>query len=170
MEGEIVNRVAKSRTKLLDLETFYPVHPRKSFDIAPLLFQGIVVKEKEFREQLDDYDFSSYKDCFVAVHCSTDAIVPTWAFMLVAARLENTAKLVSFGTPEDLEISIMEQVIGSLSLGEFENQRVIIKGCSKINIPTAAYLRLTHLLSKVAKAVFYGEPCSTVPVFKRTRD
>ena len=169
MTDEIVNRVKKSRTKLLDLEEVYPGGERVVFDIAPFLWEGMALKEKEFREAVDEVNEEDYAGKFVAVHCSADAIVPTWAFMLVAAKLGQTAKLLVYGDLEDLEKAVFEQLISTIDFEQYEGERVIIKGCSKKPVPVNAYVTLAEKLSRCAKHIMYGEPCSTVPVFKRRR-
>lgn len=169
MADEIVNRVKKSKTKLLDLEDMYPEGERVLFDIAPYLWEGIALKEKDFREAVDAVNEEDYAGKFVAVHCSADAIVPTWAFMLVAAKLGQTAELLVCGDLEDLEKAVFDRLISTIDFEEYEGERVIIKGCSKRPVPLSAYVTLSEKLSRWAKHIMYGEPCSTVPVFKRKR-
>lgn len=169
MAEEIVNKVKKSRTLLLDLEEHYPQGERVQFDLKPFLHEGLVIIEKEFRAAVEAHDWEQYEGKYVAVNCSTDAIVPAWAYMLVAGQLSEHAAFVAFGSEEDLENTVFEHLISNLDLTEYENQRVIIKGCSKLPVPQHAYVRLAQLLSSRAKAVMYGEPCSTVPIYKKRR-
>lgn len=169
MAEEIVNRVKKSRTKLLDLEDIYPEGDRIVFDIAPYLWQGIALKEKDFREAMDAVNPQDFCNKYVAVTCSADAVIPTWAYMLIAAKLGYCAKLIVFGSEKELETAIFDTLISSINFSQYDGERVIIKGCSKREVPVSAYLQLSARLSKHAKQIMYGEPCSTVPVFKKTR-
>jgi hypothetical protein len=163
---EIVNRVAMSGLVTLDLEELYLEGERISFDMADHLHQRIVLKEKEFREAMRSHDWSRYEGKYVALHCSEDAIVPTWAFMLVASRLAPLAKKVVAGNPEQLEATLFHEVIGAMDLSSYQGKRVVIKGCSNRPVPMSAYVRVTERLVPIAISVMYGEPCSTVPVFK----
>lgn len=169
MAEEIVNRVKKSRTHLLDLEDIYPDGERVVFDIAPYLWEGIALKEKDFREAVDEIDPEKFRGKYVAVTCSVDAIIPTWAYMLIAAKLGNSAKLMVFGSEKELEDAVFNALIQELDFSKYSGERVIIKGCSKRKVPVSAYVKLAAELSKYAKQIMYGEPCSTVPVFKKAR-
>ena len=168
-DNEIVNRVASSGLVTLDLEAYYTPGRRIQIDIADQLFQGMVLREKDFREYIRSTDWSTYADCYVAVHCSADAIIPTWAYMLVASALQPYAKLIVFGTLETLEEKIFSQSLSTIDWIQFANARVVIKGCSKVNVPAGVYVEATRLLRPFAASIMFGEPCSTVPVFKRPK-
>ncbi len=167
MEGEIINRVANSKLKTIDLEDYYPAGPRSMIDISEWLLEGIVVVESRFRESVKTTDFTIYKDHFVAVTCSTDAIIPQWAWMLVQSALTGIAKVTVIGNLEQLETILYKDIIDDLDVNEFENLPVIIKGCSEKPVPISAYAMITNKLQMVAKSIMYGEACSSVPVFKR---
>lgn len=163
---EIVNRVKESGLITIDLSKFKPQIALESLDIADQLWQGLVLKEKDFRAWIKDHDWSSYRGA-VYVHCSADAIVPTWAFMLVASQLtENNIEFV-IGTRLDLYKQVMLKAIQSQDLDGFTDGRIIIKGCADIEAPEFAMSEMIRTLQPVAKSIMYGEPCSTVPVFKR---
>lgn len=167
MENEIINKVANSGLINLDLEDYYVKGPRKLIDIKDQLYMGMILKEKDFREWIKTNNWSQYQDSFVAVYCSEDAIIPVWAYMLVAAALEPFAKRVVFGDLEALETELYKEVIDGLELNEFTDQRLIIKGCGNLPVPRAAFLMLTRKLQPIAKSIMYGEACSTVPIYKR---
>lgn len=164
---EITNKVAASGLITLDLEEFYPEGERVLVDIKEQLFQGLILREKEFRAFIQDTDWSIYRDKFVAITCSTDAIVPTWAYMLLAATLAPFAKKIVFGNLEQLEQSIFQETLAKLNLTPFKDARIVVKGCGKLPIPKGAFVELTSLLQPIAKSIMYGEPCSTVPLYKR---
>ena len=167
MEKEIINKVAQSGLITIDLESFYPKGERVLFDIKNLLFQGLILKEKDFREFIKNEDWSKYKDKYVGLICSADAIVPTWAYMLLATQLEPFAKKVVFGDLETLETILYNEIFSKLNINEYKDARIVIKGCGDLPVPKAAYVELTRLLRPVAKSIMYGEPCSTVPLYKR---
>lgn len=167
--SEIINRVANSPIVTIDLETFYLVGDRIVFDLEPFLFQGLVVKEKEFRQSFKNLDWSLYKDKLVAITCSTDAIIPKWAYMLAMVNLQAVAKEVIIGSIEDLEKHLLYSAINKLDVKNFEDRPVVIKGCGKLSIPDYAYGEIVKKVMHVAKSVMFGEPCSTVPVYKRPR-
>lgn len=167
MKDEIVNKVANSALKIFDLEDYYPNNPRMELDISQWLFHGFVLKEKEFRAALKDFDWSVYKDAYVALSCSTDAILPSWAFMLVSSYLEPFAVKVFLGDLEHLESSIYQDLLNELDYSEYENLLVIIKGCAKKPIPDEAYILATRKLMPYARSIMFGEACSAVPIFKR---
>lgn len=168
MENEIINKVANSGLINIDLEDYYVKGPRKLVDIKDQLFMGMILKEKDFREWIKTNNWSQYQDNLVAVHCSEDAIIPVWAYMLVAASVEPFAKRVVFGDLEALETELYKEVIDTLKVEEFEDQRLIIKGCGNLPVPRAAFLMLTRKLQPIAKSIMYGEACSTVPIYKRS--
>ncbi len=167
--SEIVNRVAQSAIVSLNLEESYPREERLEFDLKPFLFQELILKEKEFRASLKELDWSNYSDKWVAINCSADAVVPTWAYMLVATYLEGVAKGFVVGSLSDLENFITEKYLETLDLEMFDDRPVIVKGCSDLPIPLYAYGRLISLLKARTKSVMFGEPCSTVPLYKRPK-
>lgn len=164
---EIVNKVEGSGLVQLNLEELRPVEERVVFDIAPQLFQGMILREKDFRNFIKDNDWSIYEGKYVAIQCSVDAIVPTWAYMLLAARLEPVAIKAVFASLAELEIVIFQEKILSLDLQQFQDKKVVVKGCSNEEIPLAAYTILAQVLKPVVKSLMFGEPCSTVPLYKR---
>jgi hypothetical protein len=166
---EIVNRVASSPIVSLDMEEFYPQEERVVFDLKGFLFQELILREKEFRQELKTLDWSVYKDKWVAISCSADAIIPTWAYMLVCTYMEKSAKGYVIGSLENLEQHIAELALQALDIEKFKDRPVVIKGCSKFPIPLFAYGRLVSLLQAKSKSLMYGEPCSTVPLFKKAK-
>lgn len=169
MAEEIVNRVAKSGLITLNLEEFYPEGERVLYDIKENLWEGIALKEKDFRAFVKEHDWSQYQDKFVALHCSVDAIVPTWAYMLLATKLEPFAKRVVFGNLDTLETILFEEALQKIKAEDYEDARIVIKGCSDKVVPPSAYVKLTEMLRPYAKIIMYGEPCSTVPLYKKPR-
>lgn len=167
MSEEIINKVASSGLVEINLEDYYPEGERAQIDIASKLFGGLILKEKDFRDYVKNEDWSVYSGKLVAVFCSADAIVPTWAFMLLATALQPYAKRVVFGTPDVLETVLYNEALKKINPEEFRGARVVIKGCSKLPVPVSAYVELTAMLRPFAKSIMYGEPCSTVPLFKR---
>ncbi|WP_370390195.1 DUF2480 family protein [uncultured Winogradskyella sp.] len=169
MEGEIVNRVANSKLKVIDLEDYYPNGNRVLLDIKDWLFEGLVLREKDFRKSVSEHDWSQYTDCYVALYCSTEAIVPDWAYMLIATNLEEYSKLTIVGTLEELESILYSQIINDLDLKPFEGLPVIIKGCAHKPVPTNALVLLTQKLKPIVKSIMFGEACSSVPLFKNKK-
>jgi hypothetical protein len=167
MEEPLINKVANSELKSIDLEAFYLPGKRMVFDIKPWLYEELLLREKDFRAFVRGHDWTVYKDCYVALTCSADAIIPTWAFMLVALELEPFANKVVFGDLVLLETVLFDSVLNALDLSPFKDQRIVIKGCGKLPVPVAAYTELARRLRPLAKSVMYGEPCSTVPLYKR---
>ena len=167
MEGEIVNRVANSKLVTFDLEALYPAGNRILLDIKDWLYEGLILREKEFRDFVSNHHWEQYQDAYVAVTCSTDAIVPGWAYMLVASHLNPFAKRVVKGNLEVLETSIYQAIIDQLDVAEFTDKPVIIKGCSNKPVPENAYLMAVAKIQTVAKGVMYGEACSSVPIYKK---
>ena len=166
-EKEIVNRVALSPMVVLNLEDVYVPGERLVFDIAPNLYQGLILKEKDFREFLKSHDWEKYSGKHIALICSEDAIIPTWAFMLLAVHLQPFAKTIVFGNLQNLEQQLFQQAISNIDLEQYRNAKVVIKGCSKIPVPEYAYVEITRLLMPVAQSLMFGEPCSTVPLMKK---
>ena len=167
MENEIVNRVANSKLVVVDLEDYYPKGKRTIIDIKDWLFKEIILREKDFREHVNQHDWSQYQDNFIALTCSSDAIIPAWSFMLVTMHLQPYAKKVVIGNLEQLETSIYQDIIQSMDFSEFSDKPLIIKGCTNKPVPANAYILLAEKLRPIAKSVMYGEACSSVPLFKR---
>jgi len=167
MAEEIVNRVAKSKLRVIDLEDFYPEGQRIAFDIKEWLYEGFVLREKEFRAHVAAHDWSQYQNSYVALYCSTDAIVPDWAYMLIAVQLQDVAKLTVIGDLEHLESIVYTSIISALQTEDYKDLPVIIKGCSHKPVPANALVLLTQKLKPVAKSIMFGEACSSVPLFKR---
>jgi hypothetical protein len=163
----IRNKVEESGLIQLDLADFKPVISIVEIDIAHQLWQGLILKEREFRAWIKLNEWISYKDKAVCIYCSADAIVPTWAFMLVASQLTGIAAFILTGTREELEKALIKQRIEELDLSIFKDGRIIIKGCSDIDAPAFAMCELLTKIQPVAKSIMYGEPCSTVPIYKR---
>ena len=167
MPDEIINRVANSKLKIIDLEDYYPEGKRIRFDLKDWLYEELVLREKEFRAYVAQHDWSQYQDCYVALFCSSDAIIPDWAFMLITVELQPYAKLVIIGSIEDLESLIFSSIISEFNTAEYKDLPVIIKGCSKKPVPANALVLLTQKLKPYVKSIMYGEACSSVPLFKR---
>ena len=167
MADEIINRVANSKLVTIDLEDYYPEGKRILFDIKEWLFEGLVLREKDFREKIKNFNWSQYQKCYVALTCSTDAIIPAWAYMLLVVNMEPFVEKVIIGSLEALETSIYQDIINQLDTSEFKDNPVIIKGCSNKPVPVNAYTMLINKLKPTAKSVMYGEACSSVPLFKR---
>lgn len=167
MPEDIINRVANSKLVVVDLEDYYPSGKRILFDIKDWLFEGFVLREKDFRAQVIAHDWSQYQDAFVALTCSTDAIVPAWAYMLLTMHLEPFAKKIIVGDLEQLEGSIYQTIIENLEVTPFNDKPIIIKGCANKPVPANAYILLSQKLKPIAKSIMYGEACSSVPLFKK---
>ncbi|MDA9555478.1 DUF2480 family protein [Pelobium sp.] len=167
IQENIVNKVAQSGLISFDLATLQHPGERVVYDIKDNLFHGLILKEKDFRDFVKNHDWQSYAGKNVAVICSADAIVPTWAYMLIASKLANVANYFVFGDLEVLETALYLIALEKLDLTPYQDQRLVIKGCGDIYVPTSAYMAITAKLNGIAKSVMYGEPCSTVPIFKR---
>lgn len=167
MAEEIINKVTESGLVTLDLEKYYPKQPVAAFDLKPFLFMEMILKEKDFREKLKQHDWEQYKDKYVAVFCSADAIIPVWAYMLVVSNLEPFAKDVILGDETALHRQLFLNNINEIGINEFADKRVVIKGCGETPIGEFAYMEITKKLRPVAKSIMYGEPCSTVPIYKK---
>ncbi len=167
--SEIVNRVASSAIISLDLETYFQEGPRKSFDLRSYLFQEIIIREKDFRQSLKETDWEEFRDALVSVYCSVDAIIPTWAYMLVMTYLEGVAKEAVIGDSEDLEKYVMTKSLQQINPKDFEGRPVVVKGCGKLPVPIHAYGEIVRILKGSARSIMYGEPCSTVPVYKASK-
>jgi hypothetical protein len=170
MPEPISNKVAESGIITLDPASYVPNGETAVFDLKDYLFMGLILKEKDFRETLRKMDWEQYRDKNVAVTCSTDAIIPVWAYMLVAANLQPVAKEIVMGDEKEMQRALFMKNMSRIDINEFTDQRVVIKGCGDIPIGDFVYLELTKLLRPVARSIMYGEPCSTVPVFKKKSD
>jgi hypothetical protein len=167
IQENFVNKVAASGLVTLNLEEYYSKGERLVYDIKENLFHGLILREKDFREFIKTHDWSQYQHKNIAIICSADAIVPTWAYMLLANRMKPFANEVVFGGLEVLESVLFTKALAKIDVNTFVNERVVIKGCGDIAVPVSAYVELTNLLTPVVKSIMYGEPCSTVPVYKR---
>jgi hypothetical protein len=169
MADTIVNRVAASALITFDLEKLYQIGTRQSIDLSQWLHQGLLLKEKEFRALLKAHEWSVYRDQFIALHCSTDAILPAWAALLVTTHLQPYARKVVLGTLNDLEVQLFAEEIQLLDISQYKDQPLIIKGCSDKTVPQDAYVQLIAKLQPVVKSLFYGEACSSVPLYKKKK-
>lgn len=168
--SEIINKVANSGIVTIDLEEYFQEGERILLDVKPLLFQELILKEKDFREFVKNEDWSKYSNKFVAITCTNDAIVPTWAYMLLSLALEPYAKKIVFGDLNQLETVLFEEALNKINFSEYKEARIVIKGCSNKPVPINAYVKLTAALKPYAKSIMYGEPCSTVPLYKSKKD
>lgn len=166
MQEPIINKVAQSGLITFNLENYYPQGERKQIDLKEVLFMGMILKEKDFRQWVKEHDWQQYQHSFVAVNCSADAIIPTWAYMLIASKLSGIAAKVVFGDVHALESILWEEVINKIDSEQFRDQKMVIKGCSNLPVSEAAYLLITQKLTPVVSSLMFGEPCSTVPVYK----
>ena len=164
---EIVNKVANSVLEVFDLEDYYPSGIRTQLDISQWLLDGFLLKEKDFREALKNHDWSQFQNHFVAIYCSTDAIIPAWASILVTVYLSPFAKKVVFGNLIDLETSLYQEILSTLDYSKYQDKPIILKGCSKKAVPNQVYTLAIQKIMKVAKSVMFGEACSAVPLYKR---
>ena len=169
MSDEIINKVSNSKLINIDLEEFYPDGERVLFDIKDWLFEGIILKEKDFRASVKNHNWSGYKNACVALTCSEDAIIPSWAYLLLASELAVYAKKVVVGNLELLETVLFLEVIQNLNIEPFKDKPIIIKGCAQKPIPPSAFTMLIQKLKPIAKTIMYGEACSTVPLYKRKK-
>ncbi|PQJ21929.1 DUF2480 family protein [Tenacibaculum sp. SG-28] len=169
MAGEIVNRVANSKLVTIDLEDFYPKGKRVVLDIKPWLFQELVLKEKEFRQRVSEHDWEQYRGAYVALTCSADAIIPSWAYLLLCTHVNGYAKKVVIGSLVLLETLLYKEIIDKeILIADFVDKPVIIKGCANKPIPDSAYTMLIDKIQPVAKRIMYGEACSMVPLYKKS--
>ena len=167
MNETFVNKVADSGIVTLNLEEFYPREAIAVFDMKDYLFMGLILKEKDFREALKGLDLAPFENKIVALTCSADAVIPMWAYMLVASALQPVARELIFGSEEFVTQSILLKNIAAINAEEYSDKRMVIKGCGELPVKEAAYIEITRLLRPYAKSIMYGEPCSTVPVFKK---
>jgi hypothetical protein len=167
MSDALINKVANSGLVTIDLEKYFPAEEIMGFDLKDHLFMELILKEKDFREALKNLDWSIYQDKNVAIICSVDAIIPVWAYMLVATYLQPVAKDVYTGSIEEMQKYIFLKKLSTIDIADFTDQRIVIKGCGEIKIENFAYAEITKLLRPVVKSIMYGEPCSTVPIYKK---
>jgi len=167
MEDIIVNKVAQSGLKTIDLEDFYPKEEVVEFDLKNYLFMELILKEKEYREALKNIDWSIYQNKNVAISCSADAIIPLWAYMLAVSYIQPYASDIIFGNQQDAFNILFLKNLQKIKMKEYEDARIVVKGCGDKKIPETAYVEIAKLLRPVAKSIMYGEACSTVPIFKR---
>ena len=167
MSEPIVNRVASSALITFNLEDYCHHGERVVYDIRQNLFQDLILKEKDFRAFVKEHNWQKYDGKNVALTCTTDAVIPTWAYMLLSTAISPCANLVVFGDLTALEQALFQQVLAKINLAEYEDQRVVIKGCSKVDVPVFAYVEIIRLLQPIAKSLMYGEPCSTVPIYTK---
>lgn len=166
-DSPIVNKVANSGLVTLNLEEYFNTGQRVELDIKPWLFMEMILKEKEFREHVKQHDWAQYQGKNVAFVCTADAIVPTWAYMLLAVNIEPFANRYVFGSMETLNTVLYQDALQKINAADYADVRVIIKGCSDVPVPVSAYVEITHKLAPFAKSIMYGEACSNVPIFKR---
>ena len=169
MEDVFINKVAESGIISIAPEDFLPKEEIISFDLKDFLFMGLILKEKDFRQALKDLDKSIYKNKIVALYCSTDAIIPMWANMLVVVSLQNDAADIMHGDVDKVREKITLNNISAIDTANYEDERIVIKGCGELPIPESVYMALTKRFLPVAKSIMYGEPCSTVPVYKKSK-
>ena len=167
MSDTIINKVAESGLISLDLETYYPKGDIAVFDLKDYLFMNLILKEKDFRAALLATDWTIYQDKYVAITCTADAIIPMWANMLVASYLQPVAKDVVFGNEQQLITIVLTKNLAAINGEDYTDKRIVVKGCGDIPIPESAYVEITNKLRPFAKSIMYGEPCSTVPIYKK---
>ncbi len=167
MEDIIVNKVAESGLVTFDLEQFYPKGEIAVFDLKDYLFMGLILKEKDFRAALLTTDWEKFRDKYVSITCTADAIIPMWAYMLAASYLQPLAKDVVFGTEKELITNILIKKLAEVNGEEYTDKRVVVKGCGEVAVPESAYVEIINKLRPFAKSIMYGEPCSTVPIYKK---
>lgn len=168
MSELILNKVAESSLIEIDLESYYPRGETAVFDLKEYLFMGLILKEKDFRDALKNFDFSIYKEKFVAVTCTADAIIPVWAYMLLASYIQPYAKELIQGDENFLHKTLFLRNLSTINLKDYADKRIVVKGCGQLPIGEFAYFEITKLLRPFAKSIMYGEPCSTVPIFKKS--
>lgn len=166
---QIINKVTNSKLVTFDLEEYFQPGVRVLLDIREQLYQDLIIKEKDFREFIKQHDWTQYQGKFVAVHCSVDVIIPTWAFMLLAIALQPFAQRVIYGTLDDLETDLFKESLQRVDWSQFTEAKVVIKGCSKVDVPVAVYVEAAMKLKPFAASMMFGEPCSTVPLWKKAK-
>ena len=168
-EEQIINKVANSALITFNLEDYYEPGDRILLDIKDQLYEGLVLREKDFRDFIKIHNWAQYENKLVAITCSTDAIVPTWAYMLLAIALKPFAKRVIFGSLQELEIENYRNALSKIQWSDFKDAKIVIKGCSKVDVPVAIYVEVVNQLKPYAGSLMFGEPCSTVPLFKKSK-
>ena len=168
-EEQIINKVANSALITFNLEDYYESGDRILLDIKDQLYEGLLLREKDFRDFIKNHNWAHYENKLVAVTCSTDAIVPTWAYMLLAVALQPFAKRIIFGSLQELEIENYRNALAKIQWSAFKDAKVVIKGCSKVDVPVAIYVEVVNQLKPYAGSLMFGEPCSTVPLFKKSK-
>lgn len=167
-EFEIRNKVAENTSLInFDISTLVPKGERKGIDLKDFLFQELILKEKDFREKVDAINVDNFKDCYVYIYNSADAIVPLWAYFLITSKLADVTKKIVFGNREDLEVLLMHNAVQTYDFSEMQDKRVLVKGCSDDTIPENAYIELVEQLKPIVKSLMFGEACSNVPIFKK---
>jgi len=166
----IENRVAQGEIEVYNLADAWDDHPVTELDISTFLVEGLMLKEKEFREEVDEHNWSQYEDQHVALYCSTDAIVPTWGYMLIASELKGTARSTTIGRADDLRREYYAEALADENWSAYEDKPVVIKGCGDEVVPEMAYVHATQKLQEVARKLMYGEPCSSVPLWRRSQN
>jgi hypothetical protein len=169
MEEEIINRLSNSVLEVFDLEDYYPNGQRVQLDISQWLYEGFLLREKDFREALKNHDWTQYQEQYVAIHCSTEAIVPAWASVLVTLHLSPLAKKIVDGNIEAINIALYQEILNAIDYSVYSDKPVIIKGCSKKPVPMSAYILAAQKLQPFAKSIMYGEACSAVPLYKKAK-
>ncbi|MGB0176462.1 MAG: DUF2480 family protein [Owenweeksia sp.] len=163
----IPNKIANSGLITIDLEDYYTPGLRMELDIAPWLYEGMILREKDFRQYVKEHDWSAYEDAYVSVHCSEDVIIPQWAYMLLGSSLAPFAQRVVYGSAEVLETILMEEALNQADFSRYTGKRIILKGCGHLPIPPQAYLKMVSCLQPIVKSIMFGEACSTVPIYKK---
>ncbi len=166
MNQPIVNKIASSKLKTIDLAKFLPKESMVEFDIKDYLFKGLILREKDFRTAVAEHDWSKYSNKNVAIFCSVDAIIPQWAYMLIGCQLQDHANYYAFGNINQVREKLLLQNLKAIDLEEYSDQKVIVKGCGNDLVTAAAYTEITRLLKPVVNSLMFGEACSTVPIFK----
>lgn len=166
---EIKNKIADSGLITLSLEDHYQPGERAEIDLAPWLYEGMILREKDFRAAVKEHHWEQYRNTYVSVYCSADAIIPQWAYMLIGSKLTDIAREVVYGSPEMLEILLMQKEFDALDFSQWKDERIILKGCGDLPIPAQAFLDFTRRLQPYAKSIMYGEACSTVPIYKKKK-
>ena len=167
MENEIINKVANSKLEVFDLEDYFPKEQLLSLDMAQFLFEGFILKEKEFRAALKEFDWNQFKDTYVSIYCSTDAILPAWAYILIVSHLNTFSKLTIQGFQKELLIAIYTEKLTHVDFTVYKDLPVILKGCSSKPVPQEVYVLATQKLLPFAKSIMFGEACSAVPLYKK---
>jgi hypothetical protein len=168
-EEQIINKVANSALITFNLEDYYETGDRILLDIKDQLYEGLILREKDFRDFIKIHDWTQYENKLVAITCSTDAIIPTWAYMLLAIALKPFARRVIFGSLQELEIENYRNALSKIQWSDFKDAKIVIKGCSKVDVPVAIYVEVVNQLKPYASSLMFGEPCSTVPLFKKSK-